>query len=51
MPATLGRLRPGSYAVAVTVVAVDQSRRSKRTRLLGYCVVGAHIKLVKVVVT
>ena len=48
--ATLGRLRPGRYAVTVTVVAVDQSRRSKRTRLSGYCVVGAHIKLVKVVV-
>ena len=48
--ATLQRLPQGRYAVTVTVVAVDQSRRSKRTRLSGYCVVGAHIKLVKVVV-
>ena len=40
----------GRYAVTVTVVAVDQSRRSKRARLSGYCVVGAHIKLVNVVV-
>ena len=48
--ATLQRLHQGRYAVTVTVVAVDQSRRSKRARLSGYCVVGAHIKLVKVVV-
>ena len=44
--ATLQRLGAGRYPVTVPVVAVDQSRRSKRTRLSGYCVAGAHFKLV-----
>ena len=44
--ATLQRLGAGRHAVTVLVVAVDQGRRSKRTSLSGYCVVGAHFKLV-----
>ena len=44
--ATLQRLRAGRYPVTVTLVAVDQSRHTKRTRLTGYCVTGAHFKLV-----
>jgi Bacterial Ig-like domain (group 3)/FG-GAP repeat len=44
--ATLQRLRAGRYPVTVTVAAMDQSRHTKRTRLSGYCVTGAHFKLV-----
>ena len=44
--ATLHRLRAGRDPVTVAVVAVDQSRHTKRIRLSGYCVTGAHFKLV-----
>jgi hypothetical protein len=43
---TLQRLRAGRYPATVSIVAVDQSRHTKRVRLSGYCVIGAHFKLV-----
>jgi len=43
---TLQRLRAGRHPVRVTVVAVDQSRHTKRVQLSGYCVTGAHFTLV-----
>ena len=44
--ATLQRLRAGRYPITVNVLAVDQSGHRKRIRLSGYCVTGAHFKLV-----
>lgn len=46
--ATLQRLPAGRHSVTVTLVAVDQSQRRKRTQLFGYCVTGVHFKLVTV---
>jgi hypothetical protein len=44
--ATLQRLRAGRYPITVNVLAVDQSGHRKRIRFSGYCVTGAHFKLV-----
>jgi hypothetical protein len=44
--ATLQRLRAGRYPITVNVLAVDQSGHHKRIRFSGYCVTGAHFKLV-----
>ncbi len=44
--ATLKRLRAGRYPITVNVLAVDQSGHRKRIRFSGYCVTGAHFKLV-----
>jgi hypothetical protein len=48
--ATLKRLRSGRHAITATVVAADQSHRSRRTRWSGYCVIGTGSTLKSLVV-